>query len=652
MRRIFTLLTILALTCAGSLQAQVLKKSTFKHAVTTNTRRANIATGENQVWWGYMGDATDVYTVGIGDAATYHSAIYLPGNHDVAGGKKLCGIRIGLTAPHATNLTVWVASSLPQTPSASNTLWMTTLSSRELGEVIEVSLSNPITISGNGVYVGYSFTITNASTKDDQYPIQVIGNDEPNGLLMRFNNYDWADYNGNGFGVLNLKVLLEGEFTDYMVSAKTKQTTYYAQVNESADVDVVLTNNGLATANSIAYTITNNGVTSEEQTVTFDTPIKPFKTASFTANVAADAVACSSVRTLTITKVNGESNTSQNASTQFVFKTLDRLIPRNVVVEEFTGTGCGYCPRGLVGMEKLRQTFGDRFIGIGIHQYNTSDAMYIANYPYLDFGGAPSCRIDRGDVIDPYYGSSNDICDDFRAEMNIPAMVDVKVFGTVDDDLTEVKATATVEPLFDTSDYNLELALVADGLSGSTSAWWQSNYYSSASASQQPADLAIFCKGGKYGQSTVKNYVFNDVAVGTSYNQNGVNQAPALGTMTGGEKRKVSYTLSLPTKATLRTALKKSTATIYVVALVIDKDGTIANAAKTEVLFESELPVVMGDVNGDGQVGIGDIISVTNFMAGTSGEVTLEQADVNGDGEVGIGDIITITNIMAGVETR
>ena len=193
---------------------------------------------------------------------------------------------------------------------------------------------------------------------------------------------------------------------------------------------------------------------------------------------------------------------------------------------------------------------------------------------------------------------------------------------------------------------------MADGLSGSTSAWWQSNYYSSASASQQPADLAIFCSGGKYGQSTVKNYVFNDVAVGTSYNQNGVNQAPALGTMTGGEKRKVSYTLSLPTKATLRTALKNSTATIYVVALVIDKDGTIANAAKTEVLFESELPVVMGDVNGDGQVGIGDIISVTNFMAGTSGEVTLEQADVNGDGEVGIGDIITITNIMAGVETR
>ena len=58
---------------------------------------------------------------------------------------------------------------------------------------------------------------------------------------------------------------------------------------------------------------------------------------------------------------------------------------------------------------------------------------------------------------------------------------------------------------------------------------------------------------------------------------------------------------------------------------------------------------IKGDVNGDGQVGIGDIISVTNFMAnGEQSGVTFEQADVNGDGQVGIGDIITITNIMAG----
>ena len=56
-----------------------------------------------------------------------------------------------------------------------------------------------------------------------------------------------------------------------------------------------------------------------------------------------------------------------------------------------------------------------------------------------------------------------------------------------------------------------------------------------------------------------------------------------------------------------------------------------------------------GDVNQDGQVGIGDIVAITNVMAGidvNSGHV--QRADVNGDTQVGIGDIVAVTNIMAG----
>ena len=60
---------------------------------------------------------------------------------------------------------------------------------------------------------------------------------------------------------------------------------------------------------------------------------------------------------------------------------------------------------------------------------------------------------------------------------------------------------------------------------------------------------------------------------------------------------------------------------------------------------------LQGDVNDDGEVGIGDIVAVTNVMAGLVGDgspvATL--ADVNGDGDVGIGDIVAITNIMAGI---
>jgi hypothetical protein len=60
--------------------------------------------------------------------------------------------------------------------------------------------------------------------------------------------------------------------------------------------------------------------------------------------------------------------------------------------------------------------------------------------------------------------------------------------------------------------------------------------------------------------------------------------------------------------------------------------------------------LLTGDVNGDGEVGIGDIVAVTNVMAGLVGDglPVAVNADVNGDGEVGIGDIVAITNIMAG----
>ena len=73
----------------------------------------------------------------------------------------------------------------------------------------------------------------------------------------------------------------------------------------------------------------------------------------------------------------------------------------------------------------------------------------------------------------------------------------------------------------------------------------------------------------------------------------------------------------------------------------IYKSGAGASKLRNPVLKK-------GDVNADGEVGIGDIITITNVMAGDGTEAVIKRADVNGDGEVGIGDIISITNIMAG----
>ncbi len=63
----------------------------------------------------------------------------------------------------------------------------------------------------------------------------------------------------------------------------------------------------------------------------------------------------------------------------------------------------------------------------------------------------------------------------------------------------------------------------------------------------------------------------------------------------------------------------------------------------------SKLAAILGDVNNDGQVGIGDIVAVTNVMAGiTTDSSVVARADVHGDGQEGIGERVARKNITAG----
>ena len=84
----------------------------------------------------------------------------------------------------------------------------------------------------------------------------------------------------------------------------------------------------------------------------------------------------------------------------------------------------------------------------------------------------------------------------------------------------------------------------------------------------------------------------------------------------------------------------------YLQKHLLDADG---KTITTEVIIEPGF--LRGDVNADGQVGIGDIVAITNVMAGieTNPDI-VDRANVNEDESVGIGDIVTITNIMAGIE--
>ena len=79
---------------------------------------------------------------------------------------------------------------------------------------------------------------------------------------------------------------------------------------------------------------------------------------------------------------------------------------KRIVVEEFTGRDCQFCPGGIIMMEELHNLYGDRVIPVALHCYNGSDpkGANVMNYwQFTGMTGAPQARINRGEVSSPLY---------------------------------------------------------------------------------------------------------------------------------------------------------------------------------------------------------------------------------------------------------
>ena len=293
-----------------------------------------------------------------------------------------------------------------------------------------------------------------------------------------------------------------------------------------------------------------------------------------------------------VDKING-TELAEPVVTTFTQDVVTKIVPRYHIVEEFTGTGCGFCPLGWAGMEYTKEHYSDKAGVIAIHQYNNTDPMYVTNYHTPDYQGAPSCRIDRfPEELNPYAENMGQY---FQVLDQLIPEVDVTVEATWSDEtMTKIDASAVTEFLTDLEGSELVFVLTADGLTGTTSAWKQANYLYQYSASQYPASAKDFCKGGKYAQSSV-TLVFNDVMIGSSWpSANGANKVEPFATTAAGEKASSTYTLTLPTKTALKNALQKDK--IFVTAMVIKADGMIANAARCLVAAPTGINTVLAPV--------------------------------------------------------
>ncbi len=154
---------------------------------------------------------------------------------------------------------------------------------------------------------------------------------------------------------------------------------------------------------------------------------------------------------------------------------LSFLASKKVVVEEATGTWCGWCPRGFVYMDSIAKLYPNTVLPIAVHN---ADPMVVTAYDAGmsgSVGGYPSGHVDRKDVdIDPtqfiasYQQRINDVppCNvSIDALFNpVTRVIDMNVSATFATDLT--------------GDFRFNAVVIEDGVTGTTAQYNQVNYYS------------------------------------------------------------------------------------------------------------------------------------------------------------------------------
>ena len=445
---------------------------------------------------------------------------------------------------------------------------------------------------------------------------------------------------------------VEGEYTKNGASVVTTDFgKAYAALNGKVSVPVTLAGEGMEPVTSIGYTITTGGTVTEHQLELTD-PVTFMMTAEVLVPIDADASVGESNKVFKLTKVNGVANECTTGNMQASGKLVTvakkpKVVP---VVEEATGTWCGWCARGIPGLALLNKIYRDDVITLAVHGGGNGDPMILDNYQ-LDAFSYPSCTINRGEVVDPYYGSGSTafgISREVEAVQRsyVPAGIEVTAdWADANQTKISVKATTTFVENVSNANYRIGYVLAEDGLSGTTPAWYQTNYYAGSSLKD---DNLVNLTGG---ESKITNVVYNYIPVAAYEPFEGI-EGSVPATITKDVAMEHAYTIDIAGNNRIQDKQKLS-----VVALLIDKDTKkIVNAAKFKFDKESDAgsagfqflkDKLKGDANGDGKVNAADIVEMVNAKNGhQSNGFRLSNAELDGKDGITDADIEAVVKII------
>lgn len=534
--------------------------------------QAAIEPTETQMWWGYFTDS-DAASIdydsglGFGSASTFDAGIAVPMTDRFVSGSTINAVRIWFgpdVSKLSTDLTVWISTQQPTDIAAADYVQTVAKSSLTQG-ANDIALSTPFAVDGRDIFVGFTF-----STRSAAYPLVSNGADAQNSFLFRHNGDQWYDFNGQGYGKLAIQLLLDGGDYPRDCAAATDFGRIVVLQGKHGSASFSFTNAGANPITSITYGLsTDDANVVEERTVTVS-PVGFGGSKSITVDLGLAEQARKYTKQITIAKVNGNDNAEKRRTAYgdlIAVSSAPAVLP---VVEEFTGTWCGYCPYGTVGMQAAHEAYGDRVALIAVH---SGDVMQVSSYDDVVnayASGFPSSQINRsGTSYYPYYLKS--YLTKFFDRLT-QGSLELNAVWT-DEEKTAVEFRTTTRFFYDGDEelYGLAFVLVEDGLKGSGSRWAQTNYLSGQSVE---ADMAFWSKAG----STVSNLQYDHVAVAGWDVKDGVDGSVESSVRDGAVQEFV-FTGDISASTLIQDKAK-----LTAIALLIDrKNGFIVNAARSEI---------------------------------------------------------------------
>ena len=360
----------------------------------------------DQLLFGYCGNTI---ATGFGTYAGSHITALIEIPEEMSKslqGNRLTKIRVGTSGPTAVRTGIAVVSKVIGTndEDEGNKPFLTQNFNLRADSWNEVVLNDPWTIDGEKFYVGYQ--VTTVGSQD--YP---IGCDRilPDNLYGDIVVVDGAmTHCGEQFGNLCIQMVVEGDnLPQYDVQLRDFVLNPYYSFNDPFSINVTVINKGVKEFDNLDLEVSVNNTPIEVSDYTL-TPssIAPGESGTLTiSNLRYNEEVNNVPVTLNITKVNGEYdatplNNTVTGSTSFV----GAVYPKAMVLEEWTGTWCGWCVRGIVGMNYMTEKYGNKgFIGIAVHD---NDEMCPSNFSYKGFltkyaDSYPGAQLNRSLRLDP-----------------------------------------------------------------------------------------------------------------------------------------------------------------------------------------------------------------------------------------------------------